>query len=654
MTPVQNTAIAARSGRAFRFLKNGSQEFFPGSGTRLRFASKSADELELADIPAGLLSSTDSVTVMYGDDTVFVGAVERIADNLSRGDDRAQTVTCLGPWARLARLVFQQQWGVANADASVKFSSPRVVLNQSPLGAAVDMADALREICEFAAQKCGFSYSSANVAAEPLCLPFDETRDITCADAIRRELRFFPRKIVRFDYSSGTPAIHIDEPDTASDASYVAAIPKSSRRYDYNAHPVTCVDVYTSDVDITYDDETGEASSALQHRQFYPEDPSLLSGLDCLHFYIPIAPGTSSTSFEKLEVETEEIGVNPASGIPNEKEWWRTKHPRLHDVANSQLTITDFGYSPPNFSPRRITNCTVGALRKFGLQAELVRFHCKAKIETADDVEDEIYLTMDFVVTNASTKTYTQQAGSSSTASEGLPEGLAQALYEQRAGSLVNEWMDIRLGDELPALGDACDGLVLQEIDVDCADVTARLHFGQPEHVSPEDMRSLLNGFRQRGFASNAPQRTGEPDEDDAAPDNGIQPVSSTEFCPGVKSKTTIKGSAGKPIELDSAKVSDGTMQVRTLTIRDESGGTSTVQYLATSDATVDGEKDDDTESDPGYCNAISDDGGGGDTPSNDISNDTAPGEGPGGGSGQPGGPPANDISQWPCKQEAA
>ncbi len=604
MTPAQNTAIAARPGRAFRFLKNGSQEFFPGAGTRLRFASKSADELELVDIPAGLLSPADSVTVAYGNDTVFVGAVERIVDSLSRGDDRAQNVTCLGPWARLARLVFQQQWGVANAHASVKFSSPRVVLNQSPLGAAVNMADTLREICEFAAQKCGFSYSSGNVAAEPICLPFDETRDITCADAIRRELRFFPRKIVRFDYSSGTPAIHIDEPGTASDASYVAAVPKSSRRYDYNAHPVTCVDVYTSDVDIEYDDETGEASSALQHRQFYPEDPSLLSGLDCLHCYIPLAPGTSSTSFEKLEVETEEIGV--VNGVANEKEWWRTKHPRLHDVANSQLTITDFGYSPPNFSPRRITNCTVGALRKFGLQAELVRFHCKAKIETADDVEDEIYLTMDFVVTNASTKTYTQQAGSSSSASEGLPEGLAQALYEQRAGALVNEWMDIRLGDELPALGDACDGLVLQEIDVDCADVTARLHFGQPEHVSPEDMRSLLNGFRQRGFASNAPQRTGEPDEDDAALDNGIQPVSSTEFCPGVKSKTTIKGSAGRPIELDSAKVSDGTMQVRTLTIRDESGGTSTVQYLATSDATVDGEKDESEDkppsSDPDNC----------------------------------------------------
>jgi len=650
MTPAQNTAIAARSGRAFRFLKNGSQEFFPGAGTRLRFASKAADELELVDIPAGLLSSTDSVTVVYGIATVFVGTVEKIADNLSRGDDRAQTVTCLGPWARLARLVFQQQWGVADAESSVLFSSPRVVLNQSPLGAAVDMADALREICQFAAQKCGFSYSSANVAAEPLCLPFDETRDITCADAIRRELRFFPRKIVRFDYSSGTPAIHIDEPDTASDASYVASVPKSSRRYDYNAHPVTCVDIYTSDVDITFDDETGEATNALQHRQFYPEDSSLLSGLDCLHFYIPLAHGTSSTSFEKLEVETEQIGV--VNGVANEKEWWRTKHPRLHDVANSQLTISDFGYSPPDFTPRRITNCTVGALRKFGLKAELVRFHCKAKIETADDVEDEIYLTMDFVVTNASTKTYTQQTGSSSTASESLPEGLAQALYEQRAGSLVNEWMDIRLGDELPALGDACDGLVLQEIDVDCADVTARLHFGQPEHVSPEDMRSLLNGFRQRGFASNAPQRTGEPDEDDAAPDNGIQPVSSTEFCPGVKSKTTIKGSAGKPIELDSAKVTDDTMQVRTLTIRDESGGTSTVQYLATSDATVDGADNDDDEPDPeSYCNSISEEHGGtsaGD-PGNDISGEAAEGTAEGGGPGAGGG---NAISLWPCKKE--
>ena len=74
----------------------------------------------------------------------------------------------------------------------------------------------------------------------------------------------------------------------------------------------------------------------------------------------------------------------------------------------------------------------------------------------------------------------------------------------------------------------------------------------------------------------------------------------------------------------------------------------------STGEITLSLKTEEDEESDPGYCNAISDDGGGGDTPSNDISNDTAPGEGPGGGSGQPGGPPSNDISQWPCKQEAA
>ena len=57
-------------------------------------------------------------------------------------------------------------------------------------------------------------------------------------------------------------------------------------------------------------------------------------------------------------------------------------------------------------------------------------------------------------------------------------------------------------------LGDRADGLYLQSFDVDLADLTARLEFGQPEHLSVEDMRNLLNGFRQRGYAENAVLRS--------------------------------------------------------------------------------------------------------------------------------------------------
>lgn len=73
------------------------------------------------------------------------------------------------------------------------------------------------------------------------------------------------------------------------------------------------------------------------------------------------------------------------------------------------------------------------------------------------------------------------------------------------------------------------------------------------------------------------------------------------------------------------------------------------------SDIVVSLKADEDEEDDPGYCNAISDDGGGGDTPSNDISNDDTNDHNQGSGTnGEPGAAGGNAISLWPCKKEAA
>ena len=167
--------------------------------------------------------------------------------------------------------------------------------------------------------------------------------------------------------------------------------------------------------------------------------------------------------------------------------------------------------------------------------------------------------------------------------------------------------MTIRLGDAFPVLGDGCDGLLLQEYEVDCQDLTADLHFGQPEHLSVEDMRDLLNGFRQRGYASNAPLREdGEPDVDETEEVGGIPPISTSAWSPGIKAKTTIKGQAGakaaaSSITMDASggggsfdlKTSDlqngETVGVHTLTYTDKDGKTTTYKVLSDKDVEIKG-----------------------------------------------------------------
>lgn len=582
MTAAANTSIAPRASRAFKFLKNGTTEFFPGAGTRLHFANRDVDTLVAQGLPAGLLQSGDTVTVQYNNGsgsyvTVFVGEVDRIVDRHGRGTERVQDVTVAGPWSKLNRLVFRQTWSVAGAGtggAALTISSSRVILNQDATGAAQSMAEQLDEILTYACSKCGITKGTVSALAQ--VLPADEARDITCADAIRRELRFFPKRIVRFDYASG-PAIQIVDTSSGSIAAYVANVPKTERVFVYNAHPISCVcvDVDTTDIFL--------GGSSLSVHQVYPTDADP-DDLDCLHVTVPLERGSASTTTESFESVTE----NVPSDL-NSVTFWKLKHPRLANVAVSAIDITNGARTPSNYP--RIAKSTKGEIEAAGLHCEVSRFTCDCHITTTDDEEEDIKLTMDFLTTDATTRTYTWQTGSSSTAGETLPANLAQALFEQRSQSLLSERMTIRLGDSFPKIGDkdVVDGetVYLQSFDVDCYDLTAQLSFGQPEHLSAEDMKSLLNGFRQRGYATTAKLRKNKADEDadeEPAP-GGIPPISSSEWSPGTKVKTTIKKVAAasrsastKSIVLDSTAIpqdcESGEIAVHEFSYLDKDGNT--------------------------------------------------------------------------------
>ena len=592
----EQSAVAARAGKPFTFTRkrgNATAEFFPGAGSTLHYANRDTDTFTARGLPAGLLKAGDEVTVDYNGAVVFRGDVKTIVDRHGRGDERVQDVTVAGPWDRLNRLVFRQAWGAGN----LAISSSRVILGQTAEGLPQTMAAQLDEIVGFAADPCGIE--AGNNGAPAQYLPLDEARDITCADAIRRELRFFPKLVVRFDYSSATPALVIDAP-SATDAAYVASVPKTDREYVYDAHPVSCVDVTVDAVDIAINGDD------LSFHQTYPADGDT-DDLDCLHVTVPLARGGGSVTSETFKIESEEI-----PGALNSVSWWKSKHPRLANVAESAISFA----SNPTRSPSNYGYIVKNAREEIeaaGKHCEVSRFTCKVKIETADDVEDEVTLTMDFLTTDARSGTYTVQTGSTATAGEELPAGLAQALYEQRSQSLASERMTVRLGATFPTLGDAADGLFLQSFDVDLADLTARLSFGRPEHLSAEDMRSLLNGFRQRGSASTAVlrEREGADAEDQPAAPGGIPPISSSEWIPGKKRTTTIWGEAqsGNRVVIDTSalgtqvQVVDGNnktitleahalaagemMGVRNLSYTDGSGQSRTIKVLATKSATI-------------------------------------------------------------------
>lgn len=584
---VPREAPDAEAKRLFSFARirsGGSTRFHPGDGAKLHFANRDVDTLEIPGVPSGFLKPGDAVSATYKGKVVFLGDVATVVENRGRGADATQDVTCVGPWSRMQRLVYRQYW---KTGPSAWSCSSRLILNQSSAGEPQTLDQALLEIASSGSAACGYEVSAADVSVSAKGLPFDECRDVTVADAIKRELRFFPKAVCRFDYGAdGGPRLKIARGNATKSAGYVADIPKSAREYVYNAHPITGVDLEI--------ETTGSVDGVEYHQISHQTAGDASAGNpDCLYATLQVKGFSSSTARQSFVSVTEDIpdDLNLVS-------WWKSKHPRLAAVAENAIAISDGRRSPSAYP--RIAASTAGEIREAGLHCEVSTFTCKATITTADDKEEDILLTLNFLTTDAlgteeEPKTYTWTAENSSESGEYVPEGLAATILADRSGTLLSERMTIRLGDTLPALGDAiveADGTVyLQRFDVDCGNLTADLAFGVPEHLTPEDMAALLTGFRNKCTSKSTVSRvTGKPGDDgETIKLGGIPPLSSSEFAPGRKALTTIASNVGGGgrIRLDSSKLGAGrTMQVRTLTIHGEDGDTS-FKVLADADIEI-------------------------------------------------------------------
>ena len=561
MTATQNTGMAPREDAAFTFTANGKR-FYPQSGARLSYASRTSATLFLPGMPSGLIASGDTVTVKYNGATVFAGTLAKYTEQTTRGLT-VLDMTCADRWDILERRVFRQEWMVAGAGGgSVATSSARLVLNVDSLGSGpVMLPGQIGEICSYGGLMMGDG-GIPNIA-----LPADVTENITCADAIRRLLRLFPHVVAYYDAQRGV--VQFSVPDTSKSPGWLSEGRILSRAKQYTAHPVVGVDIATESVDTVVVDADG---ATVDMRAYTHQTAGNVNADDCLHVFMPLAGGSASTSWESLEVTTED---NPDE---SDHLWWEEKHPRLHNIGSAVVSVVSSGRSSSTYE--RIAKNDVGALRAFGFGAEVVRFWAIVKVESEDDVEEELYLTMDFTMTDASPGRHTRQTGSSSIAGETLPEGLAAALLAQRSGELEGEDVEIALGEAFPLVGETLDGLVCQTVEVDCDSRVARLHFGHPAYLSAEDMRSLLNGFRGRAYASNIPQRDNTDPSAGAAVDvaGGIMPLTTTEFSPGTKAKTTIKhmddAAKSGTIVLDADKVDSGkTVEVKEAVFADGTTG---------------------------------------------------------------------------------
>lgn len=189
---------------------------------RLTFATRAVDALSFTldaafDSPESFPWGC-TIELLRDGARVFHGRVTSMPREGS-GASESVAVEASGPWWYLEHLVYEQLWKVPDTSeghapgALVERPLTRVIIGRN-LGAEKITAGAfITEVFDFLASRI----PSAPIALGSLHadlffeVPTEEARDITCAEALLRVLRWFPDIEPRWDLVAATPTLHFDK-----------------------------------------------------------------------------------------------------------------------------------------------------------------------------------------------------------------------------------------------------------------------------------------------------------------------------------------------------------------------------------------------------------------------------------------------------------
>jgi hypothetical protein len=182
----------------------------------LTFRSLDVDELTFniptADIyGADLFSYGETLTLFKNSVRWFTGTVSKTPASGSPGTEQHGYIVS-GPWWLLQRIIYQQYALMQNATFSCLTSqlTTRVTLGQDQWGNLISANQQIFNISVYALYK-GTNFFALSTIPSLTNFPLEECRDITCAEAIKRCLRWTPDATTWFDYSGALPLLLVSQ-----------------------------------------------------------------------------------------------------------------------------------------------------------------------------------------------------------------------------------------------------------------------------------------------------------------------------------------------------------------------------------------------------------------------------------------------------------
>lgn len=481
------------------------------------------------------LKAHTSIRILKENTPWFYGIITKL-ENTTTASESYQTCHISGPWWHLEHLVFQQAWlqNKTPNEAEPTLESiykGRLILGQSLDGAALSVEEQIKEILHYAIT-AGAPFQVGSLGLN-FNIPFDEVKDISCAEAIQRLLRWSPDTVLYFDYATlPLPTLHLrprsQMPSLDLEYSKLHTL-QISPRYDLQVPSVWLKYEKTHKSD--NDSWTSTEVDA------YPEGSS---GQEFNAMVLTIDLVGSRSTRIKQKISTRPIDAGSIA-------WWQSQIPFLASLPEAAITLHSF--SRKSTLPFELVEGAIAPWMHVEAEADVVR--ATLSYETQETVLHQQEVAIRLIATSSESKTFKKTLTLHSP--EATPQGLAAILYHslhtlQYEGrlSLYGPSLEAPMGSVLNIQGGDPSytnmHAVLQEIHENLENQKTTLIFGPPKHLGPTDLVELLRMGRRRHFSRSASTRQHGYIPAQTSIEQGIHtPLQNTTFSYGNYQKLTFK-----------------------------------------------------------------------------------------------------------------
>ncbi len=459
----------------------------PLLGCVLRRKNLACDELSAEFKPTPLSKSWkygDPVEVFDSNRRVFRGKISQTTAAESGAQDSVK-ILAKNAFEELEQIVYQQSTMAFSNGVLAARKTSRVVLGKTKAGAKISLAKQAKDIIDYAVELgADLRAGTIDIDAE---MVFDECRDISCAEALCRVLKWSPSCRLFFDYSgTGTPTVNILKRAALGNVS-VETRGGLVKKYSAKSRD----DLSVNAVSIKYERESSVGGDT--YLEFFEDNYPKDAASEKKSIVMNVELAGAKSAIESCTVKTQTIR-------PESKQWWKDHVAYLADIDDFEIAEYSregsLGYELVEGCISPAVNC------------RYERDTVKAQINYADELGSSVskIFAVKMLTTTAQTGTYTRRTLSQTT--EPVPTGLAKAVYLAASPVLYDGFVQIIGGKSGDFFG-KCLRLtsngtpVTTETPVyateeNFGENTLNVKFGPSKHLYPDNIVELFRINRCR------------------------------------------------------------------------------------------------------------------------------------------------------------